>query len=124
MKKTLVILKREYLTRVRTKAFVIGTLVTPFLMGVLTILPGFLATRGGGQRHITVLDQSGDPELFDVLKNRLSGSSAEASASTPLNASTNVALCSEDPTVTRTHRSSPDTVEKSRMRTPRSASET
>ena len=79
MKKTLVILKREYLTRVRTKAFVIGTLLTPFLLGVLTILPGFLATRGGGQRHITVLDQSGDPELFDVLKNRLSGSSAEAS---------------------------------------------
>ena len=74
MKKTLVILKREYLTRVRTKAFVIGTLLTPFLLGALTILPGFLATRGGGERQITVLDQSGDPELFAVLKSHLSGS--------------------------------------------------
>ena len=78
MKKTLVILKREYLTRVRTKAFVIGTLLTPFLMGALTILPGFLMTRGGGDRQITVLDQSGNQGLFDTLKSRLSVSSEEA----------------------------------------------
>src|SRR6185295_19257165 len=75
MKKILVILKREYLTRVRTKAFVIGTLVTPFLLGVLTILPGFLAARGGGDRQITVLDQSGNEDLFNTLRSRLSGSS-------------------------------------------------
>src|ERR1044071_1914103 len=78
MKKTLVILKREYLTRVRTKAFVIGTLVTPFLLGTLTILPGFLATRGGGERRITVLDQSGSPGLFEALKNRLTGTSEDS----------------------------------------------
>src|SRR6185369_10790415 len=77
MKKTLVILKREYLTRVRTKAFVIGTLVTPFLLGVLSILPGFLATRGGGDRQITVLDQTGNQGLFDALKSRLTGSAED-----------------------------------------------
>src|SRR6185295_17398882 len=79
MKKTLVILKREYLTRVRTKAFVIGTLLTPFLLGALTILPGFLATRGGGERHITVLDKSGDPDLFKELNRQMGGASGEAS---------------------------------------------
>jgi ABC-2 type transport system permease protein len=77
MNKTLVILKREYLTRVRTKAFVIGTLLTPILMLVLTILPGFLATRGGGERHVTVLDQSGDPGLYDAIKEELAGSPEE-----------------------------------------------
>jgi ABC-2 type transport system permease protein len=72
MKKSLIILKREYITRVRTKAFVIGTLLTPLLMLVLTLLPGFLAMRGGGERHITILDQSGDPELYTAISRRLS----------------------------------------------------
>jgi len=72
MKKVLIIIKREYLVRVRTRAFLIGTIVSPlFLLGVI-ILPGFLAGRGGGgQRQITVLDQSGDPKLFDAIKDRL-----------------------------------------------------
>ena len=78
MTKTLVILKREYLTRVRTKAFVIGTLLTPILMLVLTILPGFLATRGGGHRAVTVLDQSGDPALYDAIRRRLVPGMADA----------------------------------------------
>jgi ABC-2 type transport system permease protein len=65
------------MTRVRTKAFAIGTLLTPILMLVLTILPGFLATRGGGERHVTVLDQSDDPGLFEAVKDRLGSPSEE-----------------------------------------------
>jgi len=57
---------------------VIGTLLTPFLLGALTILPGFLAARGGGQRQITVLDQSGNPALFEALKSQLSGSAEDS----------------------------------------------
>jgi ABC-2 type transport system permease protein len=38
----------------------------------LIILPGFLAERGGGgQRRIIVLDQSGDPKLFDAIRERV-----------------------------------------------------
>lgn len=72
MKKVFIIIKREYLVRVRTRAFMIGTLISPlFLLGVV-ILPGLLAERSsGGQRQITVLDQSGDPTLFDALKERV-----------------------------------------------------
>lgn len=72
MKKVLIIIKREYLVRVRTRAFMIGTLISPlFLLGVI-ILPGLLAERSsGGQRQITVLDQSGDPTLFESLKERV-----------------------------------------------------
>ena len=71
MKKVLIIIRREYLVRVRTRAFMIGTIVSPLLMLALTVLPIFFATRGGGYRRVTVLDQSGDPELFDAIKKSL-----------------------------------------------------
>jgi ABC-2 type transport system permease protein len=77
MKKTFVIIKREYLVRVRTKAFLIGTIISPVLMLALIILPGFLATRGGGERRITVIDATGDQEeagrtlLFQAIERRV-----------------------------------------------------
>src|SRR5215813_845563 len=72
MKKVWVIIKREYLVRVRTRAFAIGTVISPLLLLGLIILPGFLAQRGGGsERYVTVLDQSGDPDLFAGLKSRV-----------------------------------------------------
>lgn len=72
MNKVLIIIKREYLVRVRTRAFLIGTLITPlFLIGVI-VLPSFLAERGGGGlKQVTVFDQSGDPRLFDAIKERV-----------------------------------------------------
>jgi ABC-2 type transport system permease protein len=73
MKKVLVIIKREYMVRVRTKAFLIGTIISPLLMLALVILPGLLAATSGGDRRVTVLDQSGDPQLFDSIKNRIEG---------------------------------------------------
>ena len=71
MKKVLIIIKREYLVRVRTRAFMIGTIISPLLMIALIALPIFFATRGGGDRRVTVLDQSGDSELFDAIKRSL-----------------------------------------------------
>ncbi len=78
MKKVLVIIKREYLTRVRTKAFLIGTIITPLLMLALVLVPGFLASRGGGTRHVTILDQSGDPDLYRAIQKRLAPSETDA----------------------------------------------
>jgi ABC-2 type transport system permease protein len=81
MKKVWVIIKREYLVRVRTRAFAIGTIISPLFLLGLIILPGFLAERGsGGERQITVLDQSGDPKLFEAIKERV-GSRASGSDS-------------------------------------------
>ena len=72
MKKVWVIIKREYLVRVRTRAFAIGTIISPVLLLGVIILPGFLAERGsGGERRVTVLDQSGDPQLFEAIKARV-----------------------------------------------------
>lgn len=53
------LVKREYLERVRTKAFVIGTVLGPLLMGALTIIPGLLMSRGGKPLRIAVLDVGG-----------------------------------------------------------------
>jgi ABC-2 type transport system permease protein len=71
MNKVFVVIKREYLTRVRNKAFVIGTVLTPILMLALGGLPGYLATRGKGDRHIIVLNQSGDLTFVADLRKRL-----------------------------------------------------
>jgi len=78
MKKTFIIIKREYLVRVRTKAFIISTIASPILLLAFALLPGLLATRGGGERHVTVLDQSGDPELFNTVKNKLGASDTDS----------------------------------------------
>ncbi|MCI0485352.1 MAG: ABC transporter permease [Blastocatellia bacterium] len=77
MKKVLIIIKREYLTRVRTKAFVIGTVISPLLMLALIILPAFLATRGGGERQVRLIDQSGDPYLVEAIMKKVSPSSGD-----------------------------------------------
>jgi ABC-2 type transport system permease protein len=71
MEKILVIIKREYLARVRTRAFLIGTIITPVFLVLLGAVPAFLASRGGGERYIAVLDQSGDPGLFDSFEKKI-----------------------------------------------------
>ncbi|HXG65269.1 MAG TPA: ABC transporter permease [Blastocatellia bacterium] len=71
MKKTLVIIKREYLTRVRTRAFALGTIATPLLLVGLVLLPGFFIAQGGGERQAVVLDQSGEPALYETIKEKV-----------------------------------------------------
>ncbi|WP_372773011.1 ABC transporter permease [Mangrovibacterium sp.] len=57
MNKALLILKREYLTRVRKKSFIIMTILVPFLFGAMTILPAWLAMQDDKEeRTIAVYD--------------------------------------------------------------------
>jgi ABC-2 type transport system permease protein len=53
------VIRREYLERVRTKAFWISTLLVPLLMGGMMIVPALLAARGGGEATVAVLDLTG-----------------------------------------------------------------
>lgn len=76
MNKIGIVIKREYMTRVRAKAFIIGTILSPLILLALILLPGLLTAKSGGERQITVLDQSGDPALFEGIKNRLDSTSA------------------------------------------------
>lgn len=60
MNKALLILKREYLTRVRKKSFIIMTLLVPFIFAAMTILPAWLAMQDDHEeRTIAVYDATG-----------------------------------------------------------------
>jgi ABC-2 type transport system permease protein len=54
------VIRREYLERVRSKAFIIGTIVGPVLMGGIMLLPILIAEKGGGDSlRVAVLDGTG-----------------------------------------------------------------
>ncbi len=60
MRKIRLIFKREYLTRVKTKGFVIGTLLIPFLGIVSVALFAFLASQGSKDKfRIAIVDNIG-----------------------------------------------------------------
>ena len=59
MGKTLVVFKREYLERVRSKWFIVVTVLGPVFMGVITVLPAVLAARARSSptlANVIVLD--------------------------------------------------------------------
>ena len=58
MNNILLIIKREYLSRVRKKSFLIVTLLTPFLMAAIVVIPTYLAMSTNEERHIAILDES------------------------------------------------------------------
>jgi len=56
MRKLLAVIRREFVERVRSKWFLIGTILGPVFMGAAVVLPVVLAERGGGDRTVVVLD--------------------------------------------------------------------
>ncbi len=65
------VIRREYLERIRTKAFWISTLLVPVLMGGMMVIPAWLAARGGGEFRVAVLDLSG--RYFDPIADEVAG---------------------------------------------------
>jgi len=63
------VIRREYLERVRTKAFWISTILVPIFLGAVMILPAWLAARGGGEFSIAVLDLSG--RFFEPVRDEV-----------------------------------------------------
>ncbi len=59
MRKLWAVLKREYRETVRKPSFLIMTVLGPFLMAALMLVPALLASRGMGERRIAVLDGTG-----------------------------------------------------------------
>jgi ABC-2 type transport system permease protein len=56
MRNVFIIVRREFLERVRTKSFVLGTLLFPVFLMVIVFLPGLLGT-GGGERTLVLVDE-------------------------------------------------------------------
>lgn len=59
MKKILLIIKREYLTRVQKKSFIIMTILGPILMAAIMIVPIFIAKMSDERSKIVVVDENG-----------------------------------------------------------------
>jgi len=70
MHNTFLIARREYLERVRTRAFVIMTFLIPLLMFGLTVLPSLIAMRmSGGSKHLVVA--ATDRQTADLIRQQL-----------------------------------------------------
>ncbi len=59
MEKILLILKREYLTRVKKKSFLIMTVLGPLLMAAVFIVPVYFAEMEGETKKLGILDETG-----------------------------------------------------------------
>jgi ABC-2 type transport system permease protein len=57
--KILLIIRREYLTRVRKRSFIVMSVLGPILFGLMFVIPIWLASREGDEKVIEVLDESG-----------------------------------------------------------------
>jgi ABC-2 type transport system permease protein len=66
MNKTSLIIQREYLTRVRKKSFIVMTLLTPFLLALVFVVPGLMMSNEDKEfKKIAVV---GDSDLYqDVI---------------------------------------------------------
>jgi ABC-2 type transport system permease protein len=77
MRKFLVILKREYIQRVRAKMFIVSTILLPVVMSIFGIVPAvILSIDAGGPMRIAVVDQTG--KMFDRLQDAVASDEATA----------------------------------------------
>ncbi len=73
MQKFLTILRREYVSRVKTKGFILGTILIPLFLIAVSVLPAIMVLlKSEDQRRIVVVDMSG--EIYDALYNLLDDS--------------------------------------------------
>lgn len=59
MDKIWLIIKREYITRVMKKSFLLITLLTPLGIGLIAVVAGYFASTSNSQKNIAIIDDSG-----------------------------------------------------------------
>jgi ABC-2 type transport system permease protein len=70
MHNTWLIIRREYLERIRSKAFIIMTLLMPVFMASTILIPAMLSDmRSGGTRHLVLV--ASNPEIAEAVKQQL-----------------------------------------------------
>jgi len=82
MRKFLAVVKREYIQRVRTKFFVVATILGPVLMAGFTIVPAMMfSIKSGGPTRLAIVDQTG--KMYErVAKEIVSGKEAKTNVAT------------------------------------------
>jgi ABC-2 type transport system permease protein len=76
MNKIFLIIKREYLTRVRKKTFIISTLLFPLLYLGLIFGMGYLGSASKSKLRVAVIDQSGYFDKGQFVRSNIADSSA------------------------------------------------
>ena len=72
MKKFLAVVKREYVERVRSKLFVIMTVLSPVMLVVFAVVPGLLfSIKAGGDTRLAIVDQTEGMKLYQPLHDSL-----------------------------------------------------
>jgi ABC-2 type transport system permease protein len=70
MRNLMLIIGREYLVRVRTRAFLIFTVLMPLFVGGVVVLPGKLMLQSSSRRRVAIV--AADPALASVVGAELS----------------------------------------------------
>jgi ABC-2 type transport system permease protein len=78
MTKFLAVVKREYVQRVKTKMFIIATILGPVMIFAFTVLPQLiLGMKSGGPTHIAVIDQTKDATMYTRVQDALQHDKSE-----------------------------------------------
>ncbi|MBA2524944.1 MAG: ABC transporter permease [Pyrinomonadaceae bacterium] len=78
MKKLLTIIKREYLTRVNSKAFIFSTILGPILMVAFMVVPVLIARiEAGAATRLAIVDQT--DRIFDRVRDAIINEGGEES---------------------------------------------
>ena len=86
MDKFLAVFKREYLERVRTRAFVIGTIAVPLFMAAIFLVPAYLASKQSASANagdIAILDATGQGLGTKVIARLTADSTIRTAAKQP-----------------------------------------
>jgi len=59
MNKILLIIRREYMTRVKKRSFIVMTILGPLLMAAIVIVPVYIATMSNEVKTVSVIDETG-----------------------------------------------------------------
>jgi ABC-2 type transport system permease protein len=82
MRKFLAVVKREYVQRVRTKFFVVATVLGPVMMAAFAILPPLMSSiKAGGPTRLAIIDQTG--KMYERVARELTRDSKPNKSSTP-----------------------------------------
>lgn len=75
-----ILTRREYLTRIKTKGFWIGTLALPLVMAALFVLPSLILSKSGSEHRLVVVDETG--KVAGALSESLAKRTGEGKAAT------------------------------------------
>lgn len=101
MRNTWLIMRREYLERVRSKAFLIFSVMTPLFVFAVTVLPAkMMSMKAAGTRQVVVL--SSDQQLAEAVRQQIvSTGTSSSSESGEMSPSYRVVVSTSDDQKTR-----------------------